>query len=111
MGSMGFALPASIGAAVSLAPRPVVVIAGDGAFQCNVQELQTIVRNRLPVKIAGINNNCHGMGRQMQQSYFKEQYQSTLWGYSPSDFARVPQAFGIQILTVSNHNQVEDGLY
>jgi acetolactate synthase-1/2/3 large subunit len=110
MGSMGFALPASIGAAVSLAPRPVVVIAGDGAFQCNVQELQTIVRNRLPVKIVVINNHCHGMVRQFQQSYFKEQYQSTLWGYSTPDFARVAEAFGIPSASVRNDAEIESGL-
>ena len=110
MGSMGFALPASIGAAVSLAPRPVVVIAGDGGFQCNLQELQTVVRNRLPVKIVVINNHCHGMVRQFQQSYFKEQYQSTLWGYSTPDFARVAEAFGIASGTVRNDSEIDAGL-
>jgi acetolactate synthase I/II/III large subunit len=111
MGSMGFALPASIGAAVSLAPRPVVVIAGDGAFQCNLQELQTIVRNRLPVKIVVINNHCHGMVRQFQQSYFKEQYQSTFWGYSTPDFARVARAFGIASGTVPSESEIDSGLH
>jgi acetolactate synthase I/II/III large subunit len=111
MGSMGFALPASIGAAVSLAPRPVVVIAGDGAFQCNLQELQTVVRNRLPVKIVVINNHCHGMVRQFQQSYFKEQYQSTLWGYNTPDFARVAEAFGIASRTVRNDSEITSGLH
>jgi acetolactate synthase-1/2/3 large subunit len=110
MGSMGFALPASIGAAVSLAPRPVVVIAGDGAFQCNLQELQTIVRNQLPVKIVVINNHCHGMVRQFQQSYFNEQYQSTLWGYSTPDFARVAAAFGIRSASVNNASEIDAGL-
>ena len=110
MGSMGFALPAAIGAAASLAPRPVVVIAGDGGFQCNVQELQTIVRNRLPVKIVVMNNHCHGMVRQFQQSYFNEQYQSTLWGYDTPDFARVAQAFGIRGLSVVKESEVDEGL-
>jgi acetolactate synthase-1/2/3 large subunit len=110
MGSMGFALPASIGTAVSLAPRPVVVIAGDGAFQCNLQELQTVVRNRLPIKIVVINNHCHGMVRQFQQSYFKEQYQSTLWGYNTPDFARVAEAFGIASGTVRNESEIDSGL-
>jgi acetolactate synthase-1/2/3 large subunit len=111
MGSMGFALPASIGVAVSVAPRPVVVIAGDGGFQCNLQELQTIVRNRLPVKIVILNNHCHGMVRQFQQSYFKEQYQSTLWGYDTPDFARVAEAFGIPGFSVLNETQIGDGLH
>jgi acetolactate synthase-1/2/3 large subunit len=111
MGSMGFALPAAIGAAASLAPHPVVVIAGDGGFQCNIQELQTIVRNRLPIKIVIMNNRCHGMVRQFQQSYFKEQYQSTLWGYDAPDFARVAQAFGIRGFHILDETQVEDGLH
>jgi acetolactate synthase-1/2/3 large subunit len=110
MGCMGFALPAAIGAAVTLAPHPVVVIAGDGAFQCTLQELQTVVRNRLPIKIVVINNHCHGMVRQFQQSYFKEQYQSTLWGYDTPDFARVAEAYGIRAFSVRDTSLVEEGL-
>jgi acetolactate synthase-1/2/3 large subunit len=110
MGCMGFALPAAIGAAVALAPRPVVVIAGDGAFQCTLQELQTVVRNRLPIKIVVVNNHCHGMVRQFQQSYFKEQYQSTLWGYDTPDFARLAEAYGIRSFSVLNESQVDEGL-
>jgi acetolactate synthase-1/2/3 large subunit len=110
MGCMGFALPAAIGAAVALAPSPVVVIAGDGAFQCTLQELQTVVRNRLPIKIVVVNNHCHGMVRQFQQSYFKEQYQSTLWGYDTPDFARVAEAYGIRSFSILNESQVEEGL-
>ena len=64
MGSMGFALPAAIGAVTAVDSRPVVVIAGDGGFQCNLQELQTIIRNKMPVKIVVMNNRAHGMVRQ-----------------------------------------------
>jgi acetolactate synthase-1/2/3 large subunit len=110
MGSMGFSLPAAVGAAVALAPRPVVVVVGDGGMQCNVQELQTIVRNRLPVKIVVINNHCHGMVRQFQQSYFNERYQSTLWGYDAPDFVRVAQAYGVASRKVETADQVEEGL-
>jgi acetolactate synthase-1/2/3 large subunit len=88
----------------------VVVIAGDGAFQCTLQELQTVVRNRLPIKIVVVNNHCHGMVRQFQQSYFKEQYQSTLWGYDTPDFARLAQAYGMQSASVHDESQVEEGL-
>ena len=93
MGSMGFALPAGIGAAFACGPS--VVIAGDGGFQLNIQELQTIARNRLPVKMVVLNNQCHGMVRQFQESYFKGRYQSTLWGYDTPDFARLATAYGI----------------
>jgi acetolactate synthase-1/2/3 large subunit len=101
MGSMGFALPAAVGAAIATG-RPVVMVAGDGSFQCNIQELQTVVRNHLPVKMVVVNNLCHGMVRQFQESYFDARYQSTLWGYSAPDFERVAAGYGIAARTVSD---------
>jgi len=108
MGAMGFALPAAIGA--SLAAGPVVVIAGDGGFQLNIQELQTVARNRLPVKIVVINNHCHGMVRQFQESYFKGRYQSTLWGYDAPDFLKVAQAYAIEASEVNKAEDTEAAL-
>ena len=110
MGSMGFALPASIGAAFARPNEPVVVIAGDGAFQCNIQELQTVVRNRLPLKIVIINNHCLGMVRQFQETYFDSRYQSTLWGYSAPDFAKVASAYGLECRRIESSTEVEDAL-
>jgi acetolactate synthase-1/2/3 large subunit len=110
MGSMGFALPAAVGAAFAAAPRPVVLVAGDGGFQTNIQELQTVVRNRLPVKMVVINNGCHGMVRQFQESYFEGRYQSTLWGYDAPDFAGVAAAYGINALTVADEDDVPEAL-
>ena len=95
MGAMGFALPAAIGAAYARPGRPVVMIAGDGGFQLNLQELQTVARGRLPIKMIIVNNQCHGMVRQFQQSYFEERYQSTYWGYSAPDFAALARGYGI----------------
>lgn len=106
MGSMGFGLPAAVGAALAAPDQPVVVIAGDGGFQCNIQELETVVRNRLPLKMVVINNRCHGMVRQFQQSYFDSRYQSTLWGYSAPDFARVAEAYGIPGQTIATPEEV-----
>jgi acetolactate synthase I/II/III large subunit len=110
MGSMGFALPAGIAASIATGLRPVVVIAGDGGFQCNVQELQTVVRNRLPVKIVVMNNHCHGMVRQFQESYFDGRYQSTLWGYDAPDFVKLAEAFGIPGLRVESAQAIGEGL-
>lgn len=107
MGSMGFALPASIGASLSIGDSPIVVIAGDGGFQANIQELQTVVRNRLPLKIVVINNRCHGMVRQFQESYFEKRYHSTYWGYSAPDFARIADAYGIGSRTIAEPAEVE----
>jgi acetolactate synthase I/II/III large subunit len=101
MGAMGFALPTAVGAAFGRPGQPVVVIAGDGAFQCNIQELQTVQRNRLPLKIVVINNRCHGMVRQFQESYFDSRFQSTMWGYSAPDFVKVAEAYGISARRVS----------
>lgn len=95
MGAMGFGLPAAIGAAIA-SSQPAVLIAGDGGFQLNIQELQTIVRNGLPVKMIVLDNKCHGMVRQFQQSYFGERYQSTYWGYSAPDFADVARAYRVE---------------
>lgn len=106
MGAMGFGLPAAIGAAFATPGRGVVLIAGDGGFQLNLQELQTIVRNKLPVKMVVLNNGCHGMVRQFQQSYFHERYQSTYWGYSAPDFRRVAEAYGIESAAIAAPEEV-----
>jgi len=110
MGSMGFGLPASIGAALSAKDRPVVMIAGDGGFQCNIQELQTVTRLNLPIKIVILNNQCHGMVRQFQESYFEARYQSTYWGYSAPDFSRVAQAYGLDGITIDDPASVDGAI-
>ncbi|NIJ51573.1 thiamine pyrophosphate-binding protein [Dyadobacter arcticus] len=109
MGAMGFALPAAIGACLA-SRRPVVVIAGDGGFQLNIQELQTIFRNNLPIKMIVINNNNLGMIRQFQDSYFDSRYQSTFWGYSAPDFAKVANAYGIQAQTIKEDEEIESAV-
>jgi acetolactate synthase-1/2/3 large subunit len=110
MGAMGFALPAAIGAAFADPGRPVVTIAGDGGFQLNLQELQTVVHDRLPIKMVVVDNGCHGMVRQFQQSYFEERYCSTRWGYSAPDFARVAEAYGIPSAAVDRPEAVPRAL-
>ena len=110
MASMGFALPAAIGASLAAPGQPVVLIAGDGGFQFNIQELQTIVHNRLPIKMVIINNECYGMVRQFQESYFEKRYQSTYWGYSAPDFAKIAGAYGIASLTISKPEDVSPAL-
>jgi acetolactate synthase-1/2/3 large subunit len=104
MGAMGSGLPLAVGACIA-ARRPVVLVAGDGGFQLNIQELQTVARNELPLKIVILNNRSHGMVRQFQESYFDGRYQSTAWGYSAPDFVAVAAAFG---LTAGRVDRVED---
>ena len=109
MGAMGYALPAAIGACLA-SEGPVVVIAGDGGFQLNIQELQTIFRNNLPVKIIVINNNNLGMIRQFQDSYFNSRYQSTFWGYTAPDFEKVAKAYGIDSVTIASDEEIEQAV-
>lgn len=108
LGSMGYALPAALGMCYATGRQPVVVIAGDGGFQMNIQELQTIVHHQLPIKLVVINNNCLGMIRQFQDSYFEGRHQSTLWGYSAPDFSKLAEAYGIAALTVSDPTLLEE---
>lgn len=107
MGAMGFSLPAAIGASVALDKKPVVVLIGDGCMQINIQELQTIVRNKLPLKIVVLNNKSLGMIRQFQDSYFESRYQSTYWGYDAPDFAKVAIAYGIDAKTIEDSHDIE----
>lgn len=110
MGAMGFALPAAIGAALTVRGAPIVMIAGDGGFQLNVQELQTVAHFGLPVKMVILNNRCHGMVRQFQESYFDQRYASTVWGYSAPDFEKVADAYGIAAKTVTKSMEIGDAL-
>ncbi|KTD36426.1 acetolactate synthase [Legionella nautarum] len=110
MGAMGFALPAAIGASLAHNKSPVVVIAGDGCFQLNIQELQTIVRNKIPMKMIVLNNNCLGMIRQFQDSYFNSRYLSTYWGYSAPNFEAIAKAYGIPAKTIVVSEEIESNL-
>jgi acetolactate synthase-1/2/3 large subunit len=109
MGAMGSGLPLAVGAAFE-SGAPVVSINGDGGFQLNIQELQTLSRNNLPVKVVVLDNGSHGMVRQFQESYLDGRYQSTVWGYSAPDFARVAEAYGIPARRVEEDDELEDAI-
>jgi acetolactate synthase I/II/III large subunit len=110
MGAMGYSLPAAIGSSIALGNLPVISIIGDGGFQINIQELQTIRRNNLPVKIVILNNHCLGMIRQFQDSYFESCYQSTVWGYDTPDFEKVSKAYNIEASTIERPEEIESSL-
>jgi acetolactate synthase-1/2/3 large subunit len=104
LGTMGFALPAAIGAKMGLPAEQVWVVAGDGGFQMNIQELATVVQEKLPIKIVILNNGYLGMVRQWQQLFFEGRYSGTpLLG---PDFVQVAQAYGIAGLTVREKSEV-----
>lgn len=101
MGAMGYSLPAAIGAALANG-RPAVCICGDGGFQMNIQELQFLARERLPVKIILLNNSTLGMIHHFQEMYFHSNYVQTEEekGYSVPDFSRIVQAYGIRTVSL-----------
>ncbi len=109
MGAMGSGLPLAVGAAVE-SGAPVVSVNGDGGFQLNIQELQTLARNQLPVKVVVLDNGSHGMVRQFQESYLDGRYQSTVWGYSAPDFVAVAAAYGIPGARVEDPAEVADAV-
>jgi acetolactate synthase-1/2/3 large subunit len=109
MGAMGFSLPAAIGACLAT-KSPVISISGDGGFQLNIQELQTIVRLNLPIKIVILNNQSLGMIRQFQDSYFDGRHQSTVWGYSAPDFEKIAKAYGIEAYSIQEENEIDLGI-
>ncbi|CAM4332555.1 thiamine pyrophosphate-binding protein [Paenibacillus alkaliterrae] len=107
LGAMGFALPAAIGSAKARPGQPVIVIAGDGGLQVNIQELETVNYHRLPIKIFVMNNYNLGMVRQFQDVYFQGRQQSSLVGYSCPDFIKVARAYGIRSYHISGMDQAE----
>ena len=106
LGTMGFGLPAALGAQIAYPDRLVVCIAGDGSIVMNIQELATAVQYNLPVKIAVINNGYLGMVRQWQQLFYNKRYSSSFIGGSP-DFVKLAEAFGAVGLRASKADEVE----
>jgi acetolactate synthase-1/2/3 large subunit len=105
LGTMGFALPAAIGAKTACPEKEVWVVAGDGGFQMTASELATIVQEGLKINIAVINNGYLGMVRQWQEFFYERNYEATPM-VSP-DFVKLADAHGIQGLTVSTRAEVE----
>lgn len=96
MGAMGSALAFAIGACFADKNAVAVVITGDGGFQLNIQELQTVYNYQLPIKIVMLNNLCYGMVRQFQEQYFESKFQSTVIGYNAPDFQKVVSSYKIK---------------
>jgi acetolactate synthase I/II/III large subunit len=104
LGTMGFALPAAMGVQIACPDETVWVIAGDGGFQMNSQEMMTVVQERLPIKIAIINNGYLGMVRQWQELFHERRYSATPM-LSP-DFVALAAAYGIPGICVRHQSEV-----
>jgi len=96
LGTMGFGLPAAIGAAFARPGQRIVCVAGDGSIQMNIQELATIAKHRLPILIAIANNGVLGMVRQWQELFHAERYSEIYLADSNPDFAKLAEAYGIE---------------
>jgi acetolactate synthase-1/2/3 large subunit len=108
LGTMGFALPAAIGAKMGNPSREVVAIIGDGSFQMNIQELGTILQTKAAVKILVLNNEFLGMVRQWQELFFDRRYASTIM-INP-DFVKIAEGYGIKANRVSERENLADAL-
>ncbi len=106
LGTMGYGLPAAIGAQVAFPDRLVVDIAGDGSIQMNIQEVITAVCNCLPVKVAILNNHYLGMVRQWQELFYDKNYSGTCLDASP-DFVKLAEAYGAVGLRATRPEDVE----
>ena len=103
MGSMGFALPAAIGAWYAAKGRRVIALSGDGGLQMNIQELGLAARLNIPVKILVLNNNALGMIRHFQELYFGNRYFATINGYGAPDFCAIAKAYGIPTMRIEDY--------
>lgn len=108
LGTMGFGLPAAIGAQIGCPNKVVFDIAGDGSIQMNIQEMMTAVQNKLPVKIAILNNGYLGMVRQWQELFYKKRYSYT--SITSPDFVKLAEAYGAKGMRITKKEDVVPAL-
>ena len=106
LGTMGFGIPAAMGAHFARPEVPVVCIAGDGSAMMNIQELDTYARYRMPIKVFVLDNNCLGMVRQWQELFYKGRYSNTIYSLKP-DFVKVAQGMGVDAFFVDDPAKVK----
>jgi acetolactate synthase I/II/III large subunit len=109
LGTMGFGLPAAMGAAVGCPDRTVVCIAGDGSVQMNAQELATCAQNGIPIKVVIINNGYLGMVRQWQELFWDKRYSHVDMGSYP-DFVKLAEAYGATGIRLTDKSTLVDDL-
>mgnify|MGYP003948783779 CR=1 FL=1 len=108
LGTMGFALPAAIGAKLGAKNKTVIAIIGDGGFQMNIQELGTIMQSGIDIKIIILNNNFLGMVRQWQEMFFNKRYSFT--DIQNPDFIKIAEGYGIKGRSIQRRNELKNGI-
>jgi acetolactate synthase-1/2/3 large subunit len=107
-GTMGFALPAAMGAALGAPAQQVIAVIGDGGYQMTIQELGTIMQYKIPVKILVLNNNFLGMVRQWQQLFHEKRYSFT--EMSNPNFVKIAEAYDIPAQKVERREDLKDAM-
>jgi acetolactate synthase-1/2/3 large subunit len=110
LGAMGFGVPAAMGAKVAMPDKEVWCIDGDGCFQMTCQELATMTVEKIPVKIAIINNAYLGMVRQWQQLFYNERYSEVEFGWDVPDYVKLAEAYGCIGLRVESPDEVDSAI-
>ncbi len=108
-GTMGCALPYAIGACISIGKKPTFCVTGDGGFQMNIQELETVNREKLPIKIFILNNHVLGKISETQHFDMNDRYANTAksGGYSVPNFSKISEAYGIKAIRLENYEDLE----
>ncbi|WP_304050642.1 biosynthetic-type acetolactate synthase large subunit [Desulfovibrio piger] len=109
LGTMGYGFPAAIGAQFAFPDKLVINVAGDGSIQINIQELATVVQNKIPVKVVILNNGHLGMVRQWQELFYNRNYSHTNMEAQP-DFVKLAEAYGAEGYRISKPEELEDVL-
>jgi acetolactate synthase-1/2/3 large subunit len=106
---MGYALPAALGASLANKKQRVICIEGDGGIQINIQELQTMASNNIPVKLFIINNNGYGIIKQFQELYLGGRYEATIpsKGVTNPEFKKISNAYGINYTEIKNNKEID----
>ncbi|MDA9162355.1 thiamine pyrophosphate-binding protein [Candidatus Pelagibacter ubique] len=106
---MGYAFPASIGASIALKKKRIICIDGDGSIQINIQELQTMVSNQLPIKIIIMNNDGYGIIKQFQELYLNKRYEAvdSYKGVTNPNFSKILKAYGVKYSEIKNNFEID----
>jgi len=106
---MGYAFPAALGASIANKKKRIICIDGDGSIQINIQELQTMVANNLPIKLFIINNNGYGIIKQFQELYLNKRYEATIpsKGVTNPNFKKISNAYGINYTEIKNNKEID----
>ncbi|MBM7578354.1 acetolactate synthase large subunit [Jeotgalibacillus terrae] len=107
LGTMGFGFPAAIGAQLAKPKETVIAITGDGGFQMTLQELSLLQESQIPVKVVILNNQCLGMVRQWQQTFYQERYSQSLMPSQP-DFVKLAEAYDLEGYKVTSLDEADE---